>query len=205
VLESATDVLALADRLDWHRFAIVGHSMSTLVALHLMQHHAQRVTRAVLLTPAPPASFRANDAALEGARALALGDDQMRLTSLTQRFGHRYSMGWTALKAERWRATADPDAAARYAAMFMQGGVPEPTARVTGPVLAVTGAHDAPWMRRDAVERDLSPICDQLQIDTIADSGHYPMQETPPLTVSLTERFLLADGEPTTARGDGSL
>jgi 3-oxoadipate enol-lactonase len=42
--EAAADVLALADALGWTRFAVVGHSMSTLVALHLAQHHVDRVS-----------------------------------------------------------------------------------------------------------------------------------------------------------------
>ena len=37
--QSVTDILALADTLGWPQFNIVGHSMSTLVAMHLAQHH----------------------------------------------------------------------------------------------------------------------------------------------------------------------
>ena len=33
--EAVADVLALTRGLGWHRFAIVGHSMSSLIALHL--------------------------------------------------------------------------------------------------------------------------------------------------------------------------
>ena len=38
--EAAADVLALGDALGLTRFAVVGHSMSPLVALHLAPHHA---------------------------------------------------------------------------------------------------------------------------------------------------------------------
>jgi pimeloyl-ACP methyl ester carboxylesterase len=190
VLEAATDVLALADALGWARFAIVGHSMSTLIALHLAQRHADRVERAVLITPPPPRGFGADDAMLEGARALARGDDAMRTAVLKQRVGDRLASGWAVYKAARWRAAADPEAAAGYAAMFMRDGVPDPSARVTVPVLAITGEHDVPSMRRDAVLRNLSPLCDHLEVTALNDSGHYPMQEMPPLTVTLVERFL---------------
>lgn len=192
-LEAATDVLALADALGWSRFAIVGHSMSSLVALHLAQHHADRIDRAVLVTPPPPAGFGADDAALENARALARGDDAMRASVLRARFADRLSPGWAAFKAARWRATADPDAAAGYAAMFMRDGVPHPTARVVVPVLAITGEQDAIPMRRDAVVGNFSPVCEKLEVIALADSGHYPMQEMPPLTVAIVERFLAAE------------
>jgi 3-oxoadipate enol-lactonase len=192
-IEAASDVIALADAFGWRRFSVVGHSMSSLVALHLAQHHPDRVERAVLLTPPPPAGFGAPDSVIESARALARSDDATRAEALRQRFGSRLSKGWAIHKAARWSATADPEAAAGYVAMFMRDGVPDPTARVAVSVLAITGAHDVPPMQRDAVLRNLSPMCDDLEVTALADSGHYPMQEVPPLTVALVERFLAAE------------
>jgi pimeloyl-ACP methyl ester carboxylesterase len=188
--EAANDVLALADAFGWHHFSVIGHSMSSLVALHLAQHRADRVHRAVLLTPPPPAGFGAPDAMIEGARALAQSDVATRTEALAQRFGDRLSKGWAIHKAARWSATAAPEAAAGYVAMFMRDGVPNPTARVAVPVLAISGQHDVPPMRRDAVVERLAPLCDELEVIELADSGHYPMQELPPRTVALVERFL---------------
>jgi 3-oxoadipate enol-lactonase len=190
VREAAGDVLALADALGWSRFAVVGHSMSTLVALHLAQHHAARISRAVVLTPPPPTGFGADDAALAASRELALADDETRLRALSQRFAARLSPGWASVKVSRWRAAADPAAAAGYVAMFARDGLPDPTARIAVPVLAITGEQDAPPMRSGAVTRALGPLCDHLVVSPLADSGHYPMQEMPPLTVALVERFL---------------
>jgi 3-oxoadipate enol-lactonase len=192
LVEAAADVLALADALGWIRFAVVGHSMSSLVALHLAQHHAGRIERAVVLTPPPPTGFGADDAMLAASRALALADDATRLSVFAQRFGARLSPAWTTYKASRWRAAADPAAAAAYVTMFARDGLPEPTAHISVPVLAITGEQDAPPMRSEAVTRALGPLCDQLAVTALADSGHYPMQEMPPLTVALVQRFLAA-------------
>jgi len=163
--------------------------MSALVAIHLAQGQADRVSHVVVLTPPPPAGFGADDAALATSRGLALADDATRLAALSARFG-RLSPGWTSFKASRWRATADPAAAAAYVGMFARDGVPDPTARVAAPVLAITGEQDAPYMRKDAVAGHLGPLCDRLEVAALADSGHYPMQEVPPLTVALVEKFL---------------
>lgn len=190
VEEGAADVLTLADALGWRQFAIVGHSMSALIALQLAQHHADRIVRAVVLTPPPPAGFGADDAMLSASRGLALADDSTRLAFLSQRFGARLSPGWTTYKAARWRASADPAAAASYVEMFARDGLPDPTARIRVPVLAITGEQDAPPMRHEAVTQALGPLCDELVVTPLADSGHYPMQEMPPLTVALVERFL---------------
>ncbi len=191
--EAAGDVLALADGLGWERFSLVGHSMSTLVALHLSQHHPARITRTVLVTPPPPTGFGADDATLESLRAVARGDDQLRLRALQASQGNRLSAGWLKDKLSRWRASASPDAVAAYAEMFARRGLSDPHSTVEVPVMAVTGEQDAEPMRSAAVQQLLAPLCARLTVKAIVESGHYPMQETPPLLVALVERFLAGD------------
>lgn len=126
--------------------------------------------------------------------AMARGDDARRMGALKAMWGDRLSEGWIRFKVERWRAAADPEAVAAYVRMFARDGLPSPTAKVAIPLLAVTGEHDGEIMRRDAVLRLLSPLCERLTVTAIADAGHYPMQETPPLLVTILQRFLA--GEP---------
>lgn len=191
VLEAASDVLELADAQGWARFAVLGHSMSTLIALHLAQRHADRIERAIVLTPPPPTGFGVDEATLESIRALARADDATRTAAFQQRSGGRLSPGWGAYKAARWRATANPEAASAYAAMFARDGMPDAKTRITVPVLAITGEQDGEPMRSAAVSRALSPLCERLTVEALADSGHYPMQELPALLVAHVERFLV--------------
>jgi pimeloyl-ACP methyl ester carboxylesterase len=193
VEEAAADVITLADSLGWSRFAIVGHSMSSLVALHLAQHLPDRIERAVVLTPPPPTGFGADDATLGYLRAMARGDDSMRMNYLRAMWGERLSERWIGFKVARWRACADPEAVEGYAAMFARLGLPDPTASIAIPLLAVTGEQDAEIMRRDAVTNFLTPLCERLVVTPLADCGHYPMQEAPPLLVTILERFLTGD------------
>jgi pimeloyl-ACP methyl ester carboxylesterase len=189
--EAAADVLDLADALGWRRFAIVGHSMSSLVALHLAQHHADRIERAVVLAPPPPTGFGVDAATLEAMGALVRGDDARRIAWMRSR-GDGLSEGWTRFKAERWRATSDVEAVVGYAAMFARDGLPQPEAKIACPLLAVTGERDPEPMRRAAATGYLAPLCDRLVVSPIAECGHYPMQETPPLLVATVEGFLAA-------------
>jgi 3-oxoadipate enol-lactonase len=190
VEEATADVLALADALGLRRFAIVGHSMSSLVALHLAQQRPDRIERAVVIAPPPPGGFGVDDATLDAMRALARGDDQQRLAGTRRMVGDRLSQGWVRFKAERWRKTSDPEAVAAYVTMFARRGLPDPARAIDRPLLAVTGEQDSPPMRSDAVTRSLTPLCPQLEVIPLADSGHYPMQETPPGLVAILERFL---------------
>jgi pimeloyl-ACP methyl ester carboxylesterase len=194
VEEAAADVAEVTDALGWARFSIVGHSMSSLVALHLGQRLSDRIDRAVVLTPPPPAGFGVDDARLAAMQAVARGDDARRTGALRAMWGDRLSDSWIRFKVERWRDRADPEAVAGYVRMFARDGLPNPGAAITVPVLAVTGEQDGEHMRRAAVEPALAPVCERLVVTPIADSGHYPMQETPPLLVSILQRFLA--GEP---------
>jgi pimeloyl-ACP methyl ester carboxylesterase len=192
VEEAADDVVRLADALGWGGFSVVGHSMSCLVALRLAQRFPERVERAVLLTPPPPAGFGVDAATLEAMRAIALGDDARRMGALRAIWGDRLSDAWVRFKADRWRASSDPAAVARYVDMFARDGLPDP-APVAVPVLAVTGERDAEAMRRDAVAAALAPLCERLDVVPLADTGHYPMQEAPPLLATIVGRFLAGE------------
>lgn len=187
--EAAADVLELAASLDWQRFSIVGHSMSTLVALHLAQHSPERVERVVLLTPPPIAGF-GDPAAVKALHALALADDAGRSAMLEGMWGDRLLEQWSRFKLARWREVADVQAAAGYALMFARDGLPDRKKRIAAPVLAVTGEQDMEPMRQAAVRQTLAPLCGQLTVTPIAISGHYPMQEAPPLLVTIVDRFL---------------
>jgi pimeloyl-ACP methyl ester carboxylesterase len=194
VSEAAADVIALADAQGWDRISVVGHSMSTLIALHLAQRASERIERVVMVTPPPPAGFGVDDATLAAMQSVGHGDDAQRVRALRRMVGERLSEGWLRFKAERWRATSDAEAVAGYVAMFARDGVPTSTARVRCPLLAVTGEHDAPPMRSAAVRELLGPLCDELEVAALLDCGHYPMQEAPPLLVATVERFLAGDG-----------
>lgn len=190
VREGAADVLAFADHLEWRRFSVVGHSMSTLIALHLAQEHAERLERVALLAAVPPAGLRADERVLAFLRGMARGSDAVRIDGLKLTWGDRLSQRWLQFKAERWRASATPEAAEAYALMFARDGLPDPERRVTVPVLAVTGEQDGEPMRSAPMRGFLSPITEQLSIVPFTDCGHYPMQEAPPLLVTVLEQFL---------------
>lgn len=190
VEEAAADVAELASELGWSRFSVVGHSMSSLVALHVAQQLGEQVERVVVIGPPPPAGIGYDDATFSAVREVALGDDERRARFARAILGDRLSDGWIAFKVERWRQTSTSEAVAGYLPMFGRRGLPEPTRAIACPLLAVTGERDAPIMRRDAVTRLLSPLARELGVVELPECGHYPMQEAPPYLVHIVERFL---------------
>ncbi len=61
--------------------------------------------------------------------------------------------------------------------------------RLQVPVLALTGEADLELMRRASVEQLWTPLCERIELASIADAGHYPMQEAPALVAALLGRF----------------
>jgi len=61
----ASDVIAVLDHLNTERASLIGYSIGTVIALHLMQHHAERFDRAALVATGdglighPPHTFPA--------------------------------------------------------------------------------------------------------------------------------------------------
>lgn len=189
VIEAAADIIALADALHLKRFAIVGHSMSSLVALHLGQRHPERIERVVVITPPPPQGQGADEAAVAQLEGLARAEDLTRQLTLRLFWGDRLGDRWIVTKADNWRRAADPEAVAGYAAMFARDGLPDLTTRLTMPLLAITGEEDAEPMRAAPVRVMLAPFAHDLRVEPIRDSGHYPMQETPALLAAHLNRY----------------
>lgn len=190
VTEAAADVMIVADTLGWTKFAVVGHSMSSLIALHLGQIFPERISRIVVAAPPPPAGLGVDEPTFDYLESVALGDHAQRIAGFEAMWGDRLSHQWKIFKEARWRETADPQAAAGFVEMFARQGLPDRQRPVSVPVLALTGECDAEIMRAQAVRESLAPLCPDLLVEKIAEAGHYPMQEAPPLTYTLIERFL---------------
>src|SRR5579862_7896811 len=52
--EAAGDAIAVAGKLGWPRFSLIGHAMSGLVVQRIAQLAPERIARIVAVTPAPP-------------------------------------------------------------------------------------------------------------------------------------------------------
>jgi 3-oxoadipate enol-lactonase len=186
--EAAADILALADSLDLARFSIVGHSMSSMVVMALLRTRQDRIDRAVVVTPPPPSGMAVPQDIIDMVRGMALGDDAARYKGMEWNNAPGLSPQWMQHKIERWRISADSAAVAAYVDMYA-GNHPAP-ARITVPLLALTGELDSEPLRSGPTREAYAPLCEQLEVVGLAQSAHYPMQEMPPLFTSVVQRFL---------------
>jgi pimeloyl-ACP methyl ester carboxylesterase len=188
--EAASDVIALADRLGWKTFSLIGHSMSGLVVQRIPQLVEGRVSRVVAITPVPAIGIGLDQATVEMFQAIALGDDQARLAAIGPMWGDRLSANWTKYKLRRWRETVEPRPAAKYVEMWGCENISEGVGGIKTPMLIIAAEKDAPPFQAAALNTSTLPFYPNGRLVSLSECGHYPMQEQPPLLATLIERFL---------------
>ena len=57
-------------------------------------------------------------------------------------------------------------------------------------MLVVAAAQDAPPFQAAALVASMLPYYPNARLVSLGESGHYPMQEQPPLLATVVERFL---------------
>jgi len=188
--EAALDTIALADDLGWTQFSLIGHSMSGLVVQRIAQLAPDRIEGIVAVTPAPPTGFRADRATVDFFQSLALGDDEARYLTVSKMWGTRLSETWIRYKLRRWRDTAAPEAAAKYVELWACNDISYAARGIATPMLIVAAAQDAPPFQESELRESMLTYYPNARIVSMAESGHYPMQEQPPLLATVIERFL---------------
>ena len=188
--EAAGDAIALADRLGWTRFSLIGHSMSGLVVQRITQLVTDRIERVVAITPVSPGGMGLDSGAVAFMRSIAMGTDEERYGAVGSLWGTRLSETWIRFKLRRWRETASPEAAAKYVEMWGATEISQGARGIETPMLIVAAAQDAPPFQEAALEASVLPFYPNARLISLAESGHYPMQEQPPLLATAIERFL---------------
>lgn len=140
-------VLKVAARLNVERFHLVGHSMGTIVAMHLAVREPRRVRSLALFGPllAPPDAARANirargtKARAEGVEGMAAIADAVATAGTSSDTKQHRPLAFAAARESLMRQ--DPDGYARNCDALADA-VPAAVEGLTIPVLLVTGEDD---------------------------------------------------------------
>lgn len=187
--EAAGDAARLMEHLGHRRFHAVGHSMSGMVVQYLAAERPDAVRSLVAIAPVPACGFRTDAEGMARLRRV-VEDDEALAAAIRARTAERYGEAWVAWKARIARRASRREAMAGYLAMFTGTDFADRVRGLEVPVLAVAGWNDIAVYRPDSVRAAFAPLYPHATFETIADAGHYPMLETPPLLASLVEGFL---------------
>lgn len=188
--EISADALALADHLGWKRFHVVGHSMGGMAVQRVALDAGGRVKSGVAITPVP-----ASGAQFEGeAWALFSGapdSDDNRRTIVNFSTGGRLATRWVEMIVRHSRETTTRDAYADYLLAFAKSDFSGEARGLRTPLKVMAGEFDAA-LTPEVMRQTFLQWYPNAELEVIANSGHYPMQETPVYLVTSIEAFMKA-------------
>lgn len=194
--EGADDVLALADRLGWERFSVIGHSMGGSVAQRVLAAAPRRVRRLVGISPVPASGLPMPPEQWELFSAAAHTPENRR-TIIDLTSGGRRPAAWLDRMVRQSLERSDSKAFRAWLDSWAGEGF---AAEIEGSAvaLAVVGSLD-PAMNAELMRRTWLRWFDRGELAELPSAGHYAMDETPLELIRTVEDFLRADGD-----GDGS-
>lgn len=194
--EGAGDVLALADRLGWERFSVIGHSMGASVAQRVLAAAPRRVRRLVGVSPVPASGLPLPPEQWElFSTAVHVPRNRRAIIDLTS--GGRRPDAWLDRMVRHSVACSAPAAFRAWLDSWSGEGFAAEVEGSAVPALAVTGSLD-PALTAELTRRTWMRWYANGELIELASAGHYAMDETPLELIRAVEDFLRADGD-----GDG--
>jgi pimeloyl-ACP methyl ester carboxylesterase len=187
VEEIASDCLALADRLGWRQFHLVGHSMTGMVTERLAVDAPARLKSAVAVCPVSAAGNKL-DAATKAFFA-STTSDAAAFRRLIGFVSSGLGAGWAEAKLEQNRASVSSEISLRYLDMLTGTDFVADVQGAATPFLVVIGERD-PGLDEAAMRRTFFAWHPNVELAVVRNSGHYPMQECPPCFAAVIEAFL---------------
>lgn len=188
--EASQDAFALTDHLMWDRFHGVGHSMTGLVVQQMAVDHPERLKSVIAVTPVPATGAPVAEDVMSFLEDAARSNDASAEQIVHMMTGNRYQGAFIQFKISRWRMTSSAEARVAYLHMFAETDISNQVQGIEIPFLVIVGANDAEGHSVEVMERTFKKFYPHVEIKVIQDSGHYPMQETPPTLATLIEDFV---------------
>jgi pimeloyl-ACP methyl ester carboxylesterase len=184
----AMDAAAMADRLGWDRFSVIGHSMGAKAAFKVAVDFPERVERLCGIAPvwAGRSPFDENKLALFRSAKNALGPRQGIIANTS---GGRLPPIWAKRVAEHSMQISDQEAFAAYFESWALDDLSAGAASVTAETLVIVGAYDGGVSPEVAKATWLAKLVN-AKLVVLPDASHYPPNECPLVLAAHITRFL---------------
>ncbi|GAB3622926.1 alpha/beta hydrolase [Mariniluteicoccus endophyticus] len=190
--EISADVLAYADQLGWDRFSLVGHSMGGMAIQRVWADAPQRVEALIGVSPVPASGspFDEDGWALFNGAAHA---DENRYAIIDFTTGNRNTPTWVNRMVAYSVEHSDREAVGDYLEAWANTSfVDELPQADRPPVTLIVGQHDAA-LGPETMRQTWLQTYPEARMVTLAEAGHYPMDECPVQFVTALEGALVAN------------
>ncbi|CAD6514611.1 3-oxoadipate enol-lactonase 2 [Paraburkholderia kirstenboschensis] len=186
--EVASDVLALADHLDWWRFSLVGHSMGGMAMQRVLLAAPERIVKMAGISAVPACGSRMDDSRLAMFSA-AIDDVARRAGIIHFSTGSRLAARWSAHLAQQSQRESRREAFAAYLPHWATGDFAAQVAGNPTPVKLFVGEHD-PAITADLTTGTWLKWYPNAALETLPNAGHYAMYEVPVALATALENWL---------------
>ncbi len=189
IAEISGDALAVADDLGWDRFSLVGHSMGGQFIQRILLDAPDRVERLVAVNPVPASGVPLDDdgrALFHG--AVANRDNRYAIVDFTT--GNRNTPVWVNSVVDHSLENSTTEAFGDYLEQWTTVDFHDEVVGNETPLLAVVGEND-PALSAEVITATFLEWYPNATMETMANAGHYPMDETPVQLATVMERFLV--------------
>lgn len=186
--EIASDVLALADSLKIKRFSLVGHSMGGMAIQRVLANAPDRVIKLVAVTPVPASGVPFDDATYAMFES-AVRDEEAACRIVEFSTGGRLSPAWVKFIATYPKKSARDEAFSGYLPSWARSDFHTEIEGNPAPVLVAIGEFDG-GINEELMRATYMRWYPNAELVTVANAGHYPMNETPIAFATLMEDFL---------------
>ena len=188
VQEIARDVLALVDHLGIDRFSLVGHSMGGMAVQRVLADAPARVEKLIAVTPVPASGVPMDDSTFAMFESAVNNPDAARgIVSFS--VGGRLSKRFINEIALYPKKVALDAAFSAYFKSWARTAFHADHAGKTLPDKGNVGEHDGA-LNADVMKATYLAWYPNAELEIMANSGHYPMDETPIALATSIEAFL---------------
>lgn len=186
--ESAGDVLRLADHLGWERFSLIGHSMGGAAIQRVLLAAPDRIDMMLAITAVPACSSRM-DAQRLAMFESAVTEVARREMIMNFSTGNRLPKTWAAQMARRSWENSTPPAFAGYMKEWTSNDFSPLVLDNPTRLKVIVGEFD-PSLTADVMQKTWLTWYPNSELETLANCGHYPMNEVPLALAASIQAFL---------------
>ena len=179
LVESVSDIINLASFLQLEEYILVAHSMSTMIAQHIVSKDV-RVNKLILITPISYLGLKSTTKAKENL-LLQMKKNSGKIEEIVEQSSQRYNNSWKKYRINLAYNCSLLEARVSYMNMYLNINFNlnnDNKLKIDIPIKIITGKYDFPVFSKSEVSKCFE-IFNDVEIIECQEAGHYPMIECP--------------------------